>query len=72
MSLYTLKIYPDDFFDFDKNDIVVSFLELAAEALHNEKIQAKKFEGFNYNRNIVDAIKEEANDCQKNSDNIIN
>ena len=72
LSLYTLKIYPDDFFDFDKNDIVVSFLELAAEALHNEKIQDKKFEGFNYNRNIVDAIKEEANDCQKNSDNIIN
>ena len=25
LSLYTLKIYPDDFFDFDKNDIVVSF-----------------------------------------------
>ena len=72
LSLYTLKIYPDDFFDFDKNDIVVSFLELAAEALHNEKIQDKKFESFNYNRNIVDAIKEEANDCQKNSDNIIN
>ncbi|MGM9857804.1 MAG: hypothetical protein ACI311_00900 [Bacilli bacterium] len=72
LSLYTLNIYPDDFFDFDKNDIVVSFLELAAEALHNEKVQEKKLEGLDFNRSIVDAIKEEANEFQDESNNIIN
>ena len=65
LAIYTLNIYPDDIFDFDKNDIVVAFLEVAAQLLGDISAQQRKLSNLTFNRKIVDALKEDIESYMK-------